>query len=300
MKNILRFLLMLLVFAPLAMQAQFTATFGTGATSTGTGGEAGSPMSGGTVFSYTQNIYTAAELTAAGVPAGAIITAIEFYNGTGGSLVLHNCRTYMAHRSTTYFTSATDYTPYNQLTLVDSSDWVTTGSGWFMVNLNTPFVWNGTGNLLIAVSYGGASIGGTNIGYNYTSQTENRHWRRGCRLNNGPVDAVYASYPEYTSTSTPSGTAFTTPPAVSAKRPNLRISYIMSGCPSLSPTVATVTAYTADLNWINFNQSVSYWDLAYGEAATFDTLTATIVSSITDTFYTITGLLPATNYIAKL
>ena len=282
------------------MQAQMTATFGTGTSSTSSGGSAGSPMSGGTVFSYTQNIYTAAELTAAGVPAGAIITAIEFSNGTGESLVLHNCRTYMTHRSTTSFTSATDYTPYNQLTLVDSSDWVTTGSGWFTVNLHSPFVWNGTGNLLIAVSYGGASLGGSNIGYNYTTQTESRHWRRGCRLNNGPVDAVYASYPEYTSTSTPSGTAFTTLPTVSTYRPNLRITYIMSGCPSLMPNVATVTAYTADLNWINFQQSVSYWDLAYGEASTFDTLTATIVSSITDTFYTLTGLLPATNYTAKL
>ena len=297
MKNFLRFLLMLLAFAPLAMQAQFTATFGTGTSSTSSGGQAGSPMSGGTVFSYTQNIYTAAELTAAGVPAGATIIAIDFSNGTGESLVLHNCRTYMTHRSTTNFTSATDYTPYNQLTLVDSSDWVTTGSGWFTVNLHSPFVWNGTGNLLIAVSYGGASLGGSNIGYNYTTQTESRHWRRGCRLNNGPVDAVYASYPEYTSTSTPSGTAFTTLPATSTNRPNLRITYILSGCPSLTPNVANIGPYTADLNWINFQQSVSSWDIMYGVHGAFDTLSGgTTLTSITDTFYTLTGLTSATTY----
>ena len=288
---------MLLAFAPLAMQAQFTATFGTGTSSTSSGGQAGSPMSGGTVFSYTQNIYTAAELTAAGVPAGATIIAIDFSNGTGESLVLHNCRTYMTHRSTTNFTSATDYTPYNQLTLVDSSDWVTTGSGWFTVNLHSPFVWNGTGNLLIAVSYGGASLGGSNIGYNYTTQTESRHWRRGCRLNNGPVDAVYASYPEYTSTSTPSGTAFTTLPATSTNRPNLRITYILSGCPSLTPNVANIGPYTADLNWINFQQSVSSWDIMYGVHGAFDTLSGgTTLTSITDTFYTLTGLTSATTY----
>ncbi|MBR4136493.1 MAG: fibronectin type III domain-containing protein, partial [Bacteroidales bacterium] len=278
------------------MNAQSTATFGTGTSSSQAGGSAGSPMSGGTVFSYTQNIYTAAELTAAGVPAGAVIIAIEFSNGTGASLVLQNCRTYMAHRSTTSFSSATDYTPYNELTLVDSSDWVTTGSGWFMVNLTNPYVWNGTGNLLVAVSYGGASLTGTNIGYNYTTQTENRHWRRGCRLNNGPVDAVYASYPEYTATSTPSGTAFTTQPTVSTYRPNLRITYIVSGCPSLTPNVANIGPYTADLNWINFQQSVNSWDMMYGETGTFDTLTGSAITGITDTFYSLTGLTSATSY----
>ena len=250
------------------------------------------------MFSYTQNIYTAAELTAAGVPAGAVITAIEFSNGTGESLVLHNCRTYMAHRPTTSFTSASDYTPYNQLTLVDSSDWVTTGSGWFLVNLATPYVWDGTGNLLVAVSYGGASLNGTNIGYNYTAQSESRHWRRGCRLNGGPADAVYASYPEYTATSTPSGTAFTTQPAVSTYRPNLRISYILSNCPSFTPSVANIGPYSADLNWGNYNQSALSFDLVYGEASTFDTLTSTTITGLTDTFYALTGLTSATAYKA--
>ena len=297
MKKNLLLLLTVMLSMPLVMNAQLTATFGTATTSSQTGGSAGSPMSGGTVFSYTQNIYTAAELTAAGVPAGAVITAIEFSNGTGGSLVLQNCRTYMAHRATTSFSSATDYTPYSELTLVDSSDWVTTGSGWFMVNLTNPYVWNGTGNLLVAVSYGGASLTGTNIGYNYTTQTESRHWRRGCRLNNGPVDAVYASYPEYTATSTPSGTAFTTLPTTSTYRPNLRITYILSGCPSLTPNVANIGPYTADLNWINFQQSVSSWDIMYGEQGTFDTLSGgATITGVTDTFYTLAGLTSATTY----
>ena len=287
MKNILRFLLMLLIFAPLAMQAQFTATFGTGTSETSTGGAAGAPMSYGGAYSWCQQIYRAAEFTAAGVPSGAIITSISFYNATGAT-TMSDIRTYMGHRSTAYFSGTSDWAPYNTLTLVDSGDWVAP-AGWFEIQLDQPFIWNGIDNVVVGVSFRGAhsdyNTNNPNCGYQYTSQGtgNNAHIRR------------YS-----TTLSSCDPTSIAAANSVSPNRPNLRITYIMSGCPSLSPNVASVTPYTADLNWINYNQSVSYWDLAYGEASTFDTLTATIVSSITDTFYTLTGLLPATNYIAKL
>ena len=282
---------------PLMLNAQLTATFGTGTDHSNTGGSAGSPMSSGAVYSYTQNIYTAAELTAANVPAGATIIALEFYNGTGESVVMESCCTYMGHRSTTSFTSATDYTPFNQLTFVDSSNWVSTGLGWFTVNLTNPFIWDGTSNLLVAVTYGGAVVGDTNCGYNYTAQSESRHWRRGCRITDGPVDAEYASHADWPGGTSPSGGAFTTPPAVSANRPNLRITYILSSCPSLTPTVANIGPYSADLSWINFQQSALNWDLLYGEAGTFDTISGgTSITNVTDTFYYMTGLSSGTMY----
>ena len=282
---------------PLMLNAQLTATFGTGTSHSSTGGSAGSPMSSGAVYSYTQNIYTAAELTAANVPAGATIIAIEFYNGTGESVVMESCCTYMGHRSTTSFTSATDYTPFNQLTFVDSSNWVSTGLGWFTVNLTTPFTWDGTSNLVVAVTYGGAVVGDTNCGYNYTAQSESRHWRRGCRITDGPVDAEYASHADWPGGTSPSGGAFTTPPAVSANRPNLRITYVLSSCPSLTPTVANIGPYSADLSWINFQQSALNWDLLYGEAGTFDTISGgTSITNVTDTFYYMTGLSSGTMY----
>ena len=275
---------MLLVFAPLAMQAQMTAIFGTGTTATSTGGSAGAPMSYGSAYSYSQQIYRASELTAAGITPGALITAIAFHNGTGTNTTMPNVRVYLGPRSTEYFANNSDWTPYNTLTLVDSGDWVTTGTGWIDVQLDQPYVWDGTSNLVVAVSYGGASTNTLNCGYSYTAQSNNANLRR------------YSTTP---GVQNPEST-ITGSISFSANRANLRITYIMSGCPSLMPNVASVTAYTADLDWINYNQSVSYWDLAYGEAATFDTLTASVISSITDTFYTLTGLLPATNYIAKL
>ena len=292
MKKVLSLFLMVMIMLPLVTNAQTTATFGTGTNATGTGGSAGSPMSAGTLFSYTQNIYTAAELTAAGVPAGATITAIAFQNATGAA-TMHGCHTYMGYKSTTSFSSTSDIVPYGQLQQVDSSDWVTTGTGWFTINLTTPFTWNGSGNLVVGVAFSGASSGAANCGYNYTAQSENRQFRR--YLSHTNAGAEYAAIPSYTGSSTPSGTSFSQ--SVSTSRPNLQITYIVSSCPSFTPTTVHIGAYTADLSWTNYNQSQYSWDLLYGETGTFDTISGgTMVTSISDTFYTISGLTPVTSY----
>ena len=60
--------------------------------------------------------------------------------------------------------------------------------------------------------------------------------------------------------------------------------------------MANIGPYTADLNWMNFQQSVSSWDLVYGETGIVDTLTGTLVTNITDTFYNLTGLTSSTSY----
>lgn len=50
MKKFLLLMLTVLFMLPLALQAQFTATFGTGTSATTTGGSGGAPMSAGTLF----------------------------------------------------------------------------------------------------------------------------------------------------------------------------------------------------------------------------------------------------------
>ena len=284
---------MLATMMPLVVNAQFTATFGTGTSASQTGGSAGGVLSAGTLFSYSQQIYTAAELTAANVPAGAVIISIAFKNGTGTSTTMHGIHVYMGHRATTSFSGNNDYTPYSELTQVDSSDWVTTGSGWITRNLTTPFVWNGVDNLVVGVCYSGASANASNCGWTYTTYTENRQWRR--YLSQSTSGSSYAADPSYTSTSTPGGSSFTI--STNTNRPNMQITYVLSGCASLPPTVANIGANSADLNWMNFQQSVSSWDLMYGEAGTFDTLSGGLmVTNLTDTFYTLTGLSSATTY----
>ena len=280
-----KFLLMFLtaVFCmPLMVNAQLTATFGTGTSETTTGGSAGAPMSYGGAYSWTQQIYRAAELTAANVPAGAVILSIEFYNATGATL-MSDLRTYMGHCTNDYFSGTSDWVPYNTLTLVDSGDW-NAPAGWFNIDLDAPFVWDGTSNLVVGVSFRGAhsdySTNNPNCGYQYTAQSGSAHIRR---------------FSTTLADCDPTSTAVAN--SVSANRPNLRITYIVSGCASLTPSVANIGPYTADLSWMNFQQSVSSWDLLYGEAGSFDTLSGgTTITNVTDTFYALSGLTAATTY----
>ncbi|MBO7646703.1 MAG: hypothetical protein J6S56_01230, partial [Bacteroidales bacterium] len=150
MKKLLLFLLTAILSMPLIMNAQFTATFGTGTDATTTGGSPGAPMSYGGAYSWTQQIYRAAEFTAANVPAGAIILSIEFYNATGATL-MSDLRTYMGLCSNDYFSGTSAWVPYNTLTLVDSGDW-NAPAGWFEIQLDQPYVWDGTSNLVVGVS----------------------------------------------------------------------------------------------------------------------------------------------------
>ena len=267
---------------PLMLNAQLTATFGTGTSATTTGGSAGAPMSYGGAYSWTQQIYRAAEFTAANVPAGAIILSIEFYNATGATL-MSDLRTYMGLCTNDYFSGTSDWVPYNNLTLVDSGDW-NAPAGWFTVNLDAPFVWDGTSNLVVGVSFRGAhsdySTNNPNCGYQYTAQSGSAHIRR---FSTSLADCD------------PTNTAVAN--STSSNRPNLRITYIVSGCASLTPSVANIGPYTADLSWFNFQQTVQSWDLLYGEAGTFDTLSGgTSITNVTDTFYYMTGLSAGTMY----
>ncbi|MCR4738214.1 MAG: hypothetical protein K5846_08670, partial [Bacteroidales bacterium] len=68
MKKLVLFVLSVMMLLPVMVNAQFTAIFGTGTSATTTGGAAGAPMSYGGAYSYSEQIYRAAELTAAGVP----------------------------------------------------------------------------------------------------------------------------------------------------------------------------------------------------------------------------------------
>ena len=284
MKKILLVLMTAVLSMPLVLNAQLTATFGTGTTETTTGGSAGAPMSYGGAYSWTQQIYRASEFTAANVPAGATIISISFYNATGATL-MSDIRTYMGHCTNDYFANTSSWVPYNTLTLVDSGDW-NAPAGWFTIDLDNPFVWDGVSNLVLGVSFRGAhsdySTNNPNCGYRYTSQGTG---------NNAHIRRFSTTLADCDPTNTAAANS------VSINRPNLQITYILSGCPSFPPTVANIGPYSADLSWINFQQSAYSWDLMYGETGTFDTLTGgTMVTGLTDTTYELTGLTSATTY----
>lgn len=124
-----------------------TAVTGISTTSTATPFDAVHPIS------RTQIIWTAAELTAAGLTAGDI-TGMDF-DFSSASSSLNDLTIRIA---TTALTSFGANTFEGGLTTVYSGDFLP-GTGWSGVDFDTPFNWDGISNLIIDISYQNESTG---------------------------------------------------------------------------------------------------------------------------------------------
>lgn len=122
-------------------------------------------------FSYSQTIYYQTDIAQQGN-----ITKI-YYNWNGGAAGT-NCKdwvVYMGHTAKTAFSGTTDWIPVAQLTQVFSGVvTLTTTAGWVEITLNTPFAYNNTSNLVIAVDENTAGYGGSAENFYGTSFGANR------------------------------------------------------------------------------------------------------------------------------
>jgi hypothetical protein len=93
--------------------------------------------------------YTAAELSAAGIPANSTITRIA-WNVTEASGTLANCTVRMAN------TTQANGSAHNAVatTLVKNPFAYATALGYNDIILDVPFIWNGTSNLLVEICTG--------------------------------------------------------------------------------------------------------------------------------------------------
>ena len=118
-----------------------------------------------------QTVYTAAELTAAGLSAGAINSMT--YNITTPGDALTNASftvkigTTTLSALTTNFESTTGYT-----TVYPAQTYTHTASGLQTINFSTPYTWDGVSNIIIEVSHAGANSINNSITY-YTATTGN-------------------------------------------------------------------------------------------------------------------------------
>ncbi|MFY0483106.1 T9SS type A sorting domain-containing protein [Flavobacterium sp. PLA-1-15] len=113
----------------------------------GTAIEKGVPFEPRNPYSYAQSIYLASEILASGE-----ITSIQWYFAGNGSLDgSQELTIYLGHTSKSAFDSATDWEPIANLTEVYLGDIDAEGAGWITVYLDTPFTYNGTDNLIVAV-----------------------------------------------------------------------------------------------------------------------------------------------------
>ena len=96
-------------------------------------------------YSLTQQIYTAAEL---GNTAG-IITSIAFDYAYTEPFSMAGMKVYMKNINKTSFDSDTDMVDLSDATMVYDGSFAASEAGWVTLQLQTPFFYNGTSNLLL-------------------------------------------------------------------------------------------------------------------------------------------------------
>ena len=97
-------------------------------------------------YGYTQQLYTSDELN-----GSHTIYSVSFYCQSQSEFS-RSVKIYMGHTETDEFTEGNQWVPASQLTLVyDGQIEVTSMIDWLLIPLDTPFEYNGTDNLVLAV-----------------------------------------------------------------------------------------------------------------------------------------------------
>ena len=122
------------------------------------------PVSNFYNYSYTQQIYTADEISSNHTPT--VITGVAFnYGYSTPNSDKTDVKIYLAHRSTSSFASATDWTPISEATLVYEGSLVCT-QGWNNFTFDTYFSYNGNDNLVLIIDDNSGAYDGSSYVFN--------------------------------------------------------------------------------------------------------------------------------------
>ncbi|MBQ0008261.1 MAG: T9SS type A sorting domain-containing protein, partial [bacterium] len=114
-------------------------------------------------YGYSQQIFDASELQA------GQITDIAFQYGSSSAMTKTNVKIYLGHTTKSEFTSGTDWVAADDLTEVYSGPFHCSGNGVFNTfTLTTPFNYNGTDNLVVAVHKENNGYEGSSYNFTYT------------------------------------------------------------------------------------------------------------------------------------
>lgn len=270
-------LLLAMLFQPSLTHGQQAITVGNGTTS-----QNGAPINNYYCYTYSQQLYTAAEISSAGGGPG-LITSIAFeYAYSSAMTAKTNCTIYMGHTNKTSFSSSSDYVPVSDLTIVYVGSMNSTGRWTPVYTLRTPFQYDGTRSLVIAVDDNSGSYNSNSYTYYCT--------------NTGSTRALYAYSDSYdaipSSISSYSGSKTST-----TNRPNVRLNMIL-GCATVSNLQTTTGAVSSAIcTWnIASQNGTRYTNFMYRESTT-PTWTTDTTSQTTKIM---SGLTPGSTYYIKV
>ncbi|MFV0500745.1 MAG: fibronectin type III domain-containing protein, partial [Bacteroidales bacterium] len=245
---------------------------------TGTTGKYDMPINTFYNYSYTQQIFDSIEI---GAQVG-VINSLSFQYFYGTTQVKDPVTIYIGNTTKLLFSSSTDWVPISSMVEVFSGsvNFTNTATGnWVNVIFDTPFIWDGTSNIVVAVlnNHGSYSTSSNNTFYTHTT-TGNKG----------------LCYQVDTSPINPSTTSYTG--TLRAYRANIQLKF--GSVPTcLNPgslSYTNLTDNSVDISWIK-KGTAQIWDVEYKLNSDTNWLNAT-TTIVTDSTVSLTNLLPDTNY----
>lgn len=179
---LLMFLILLLGISTIAMAS--TVTVGSGTTTNGN-----IPIVTNWGYTYSQQIYTPAQITRSGE-----IQRLSFYKASGTITNSSEWTVYMGHTSKTQFSTTSDWEPVANLTQVFSGSLsFPSAEGWIEITLDTPFNYDNVSNLIIAVDENTPNYGSSVSWRVFSSTTNTAIYYRSDSTNPSPVSPPVAS-----------------------------------------------------------------------------------------------------------
>ena len=146
-----------------------TVTIGTGTNTATT-----NPITSCWGYSYTQQIYTAAELNAQGVTGPATIYSMSFYYSSGPFSNSTDWTVYIGNTAQASFPNNTSWEPLANLSQVFTGTAAYPAAGnWMTITFATPFAWDGTSNIVVAIDENQPNYN-CSVNWRYTFSSPNR------------------------------------------------------------------------------------------------------------------------------
>jgi hypothetical protein len=275
-------------FVVACQNEQVTVNIGNDTIGSGTLTDAFLPFYGLYEYSYTQQIFDAADIKS----DDGNIYSISFYCSTPPTATgtTGNIKIWLANTNKTTFASTTDYVDPTTLTLVKEVSGVYDfpEAGWYTFTFNTPFVYTG-GNLLVAyyegmegyksMSFGAHSTDGVKALYHYNdSETAVSY--------SDPVNASASKFSKSVVNNIILNMDITT-----------RVCHDQISCVAPdSLKITNITASGADLSWVATDANQTAYIVEYKKV---DETTWT-AQNVTGTTYTLTGLDQFSDYMVKV
>ena len=291
MKTFLNRLLFPVLFLSLGYSPSALATIlniGSGSSVSGT-----YPLNTCYSYNYTQSIYLSSELTLAGATSGTpgYIYSLQFNQTTATSPGSWKDWTiYMGNTSAASFSSASSWISSAAMTTVFSGTVSPTGTGWYTITLSTPFYWDGSSNIVIALHE-------QTPGYNCTSQ-----WS----CTNSGTDPDYRSISFYSDDINPDPAS---PPVATTRAllfPDIRLDYAVAVPCTGTPFGGTATASDTSIcpghaSTINISGAAAATGLSYSwQSSGSSSGPWTTVGAATGTTLTVTPATCSRTYYRRI